>query len=159
LYDPGFRRRPARQEEPTVAKKKNKAKKTARKPTRGVRKTSRKAARPKASGAKRGRAKAKAPTKAASKKRAAAPARKAKAAKPAAAKVTRRATRTAASKPEASSGLTPFPPAGEVYGEEGWKEEELSAAEMDVDAPELDEIESDLEDATEAGEESDDSEW
>jgi hypothetical protein len=32
---------------------------------------------------------------------------------------------------------------GEVYGEESWREEELSAAELDADAPELDEVESD----------------
>jgi hypothetical protein len=97
--------------------------------------------------------------KAASTKKTAAPARKKSskpAAKPAVSKVTRPAE---AAKPAASSGLTPFPPAGEVYGEESWKEEELSAAEMDADAPELDELESDLEDGPEMGDESDDSEW
>lgn len=55
-----------------------------------------------------------------------------------------------------ASGLS-APPVGEVYGEESWKEEELSAAELDADAPELDELES--EDGPEIGDESDNSEW
>jgi hypothetical protein len=145
-----------------VAKKTRKAKKTARKTTRGVRKTSRKAARPKASAAKRGRAKAKAPAKVASKKKKPATRARKSPSKPPAklaiVKVTRRGRRPAAAEPEASSGLTPFPPAGEVYGEQGWKEEELSAGELDTDAPELDELESDLEDAPGVGDDSDDSE-
>jgi hypothetical protein len=46
--------------------------------------------------------------------------------------------------------------AGEVYGAQGWQEE-LSAAELDADAPELDELEDEL-DGPELGGE-DDSEW
>ncbi len=42
----------------------------------------------------------------------------------------------------------------------GWKEEELSAAELDADSPELDELEADGEvDGPDMAEDSDDSEW
>ncbi|MEP6993726.1 MAG: hypothetical protein ABI968_04315 [Acidobacteriota bacterium] len=51
-----------------------------------------------------------------------------------------------------------FSPEGEVYGEEGWKEEELSAAELDADVPESDELEAEPDEPEIAGE-SDDSEW
>ena len=50
-------------------------------------------------------------------------------------------------------------PSGEVYGEEGWREEELSAAELDADAPELDELEAELEGPEITSETDDDPEW
>ncbi|HTY43038.1 MAG TPA: hypothetical protein VMH79_14285 [Thermoanaerobaculia bacterium] len=37
--------------------------------------------------------------------------------------------------------------AGEDYGRESWREEELSAAEIDADAPELDELEAEMDEA------------
>jgi hypothetical protein len=48
---------------------------------------------------------------------------------------------------------------GGAYGEEGWPEEELSAAEIDVDAPELDELESELGGPELGPEPEDDAEW
>lgn len=50
-------------------------------------------------------------------------------------------------------------PAGETYGEEGWREEELSAAELGVDVPDLDELEAERNtpDIVEEGEE--ETEW
>jgi hypothetical protein len=67
--------------------------------------------------------------------------------------------RARASRGESDSGpagIAAFSPTGEVYGEESWKEEELSAAELEV--PELDELDDEIE-GPEIGEESDDSEW
>lgn len=49
--------------------------------------------------------------------------------------------------------------AGEVYGEEGWREEELAAGELDVDAPELEELEAELDGPEIGGEPEEDSEW
>jgi hypothetical protein len=49
--------------------------------------------------------------------------------------------------------------AGEVYGEEGWREEELSAAELDADSPELEELEAELEGPEVGVEPEDDAEW
>jgi hypothetical protein len=49
--------------------------------------------------------------------------------------------------------------AGEVYGEEGWREEELAAGELDVDAPELEELEAELEGPEIGGEPEEDAEW
>ena len=133
-----------------MAKKKRKVKTARKKTSRGARKGSRTTARRKASASKRAK---RTPRKAAGRV------------------TSRRATKkrgsTEAARPRkaavppgeaVSSGLSVFPPAGEVYGEESWKEEELSAAELDVDAPELDELESEIE-APEVGEESEDSEW
>jgi hypothetical protein len=48
--------------------------------------------------------------------------------------------------------------AGEDYGRESWREEELSAAELDADAPELDELEAELEEP-EPGGADDEAEW
>jgi hypothetical protein len=51
---------------------------------------------------------------------------------------------------------------GEDYGRESWREEELSAAEIDADAPELDELEADDEDEPGiggGGEGEDEAEW
>lgn len=49
---------------------------------------------------------------------------------------------------------------GEVYGEESWREEELSAGELDAGAPELEDIESDADlDAAEIGDGEEDGEW
>ena len=96
---------------------------------------------------------------------AAAPARRStskRAPKPAGAKVARTAAPKAA-QPASSGGLTPFPSpgaSGEAYGEEVWKEEEVSAAELDADGPELDELEAEGElEGPDMGEDSDDSEW
>ena len=50
-------------------------------------------------------------------------------------------------------------PAGEVYGEEGWREEELSAAELDTNVPELDELEAELEGPEITSETDEDPEW
>ena len=47
---------------------------------------------------------------------------------------------------------------GEVYGEEGWREEELSAAELDAETPELDELEPGM-GAGDLGETDEDAEW
>jgi hypothetical protein len=49
--------------------------------------------------------------------------------------------------------------AGEVYGDEGWREEELSAGELEVDAPELEELESELGAPEVGGEPEEDAEW
>jgi len=50
--------------------------------------------------------------------------------------------------------------AGEVYGRSDWKEEEeLSAAELDADAPELDELEAELGEPELPADGEDDSEW
>jgi hypothetical protein len=50
---------------------------------------------------------------------------------------------------------------GEDYGRESWREEELSAAEIDADAPELDELEADgdLDEPEIGGEGEDEAEW
>ncbi len=50
-------------------------------------------------------------------------------------------------------------PAGEAYGEEGWREEELSAAELDADVPELDELEADLDSPEAIGDGEDEAQW
>ena len=50
-------------------------------------------------------------------------------------------------------------PSGEVYGEEGWREEELSAAELDTNAPELDELEAELDGPEITSETDEDPEW
>ena len=49
--------------------------------------------------------------------------------------------------------------AGEVYGRSDWKDEELSAAELDADAPELDELEAELGEPEMPADGEDDSEW
>jgi hypothetical protein len=132
------------QEDWSVAKKKNAAKRTVRKARRSATNSARKATRPKKTG-KRGKANPKkGARRPASGRKAAAPARK-----------------TAASRVAANarrSGVAAFAPAGEVYGEESWKEEELSAVELESDAPERDELEAELE-RPEVTEETDDSEW
>jgi hypothetical protein len=46
---------------------------------------------------------------------------------------------------------------GEIYGAEGWRDEEVAPAELDADAPELDELEAELGGAELGGE--DESEW
>jgi hypothetical protein len=48
---------------------------------------------------------------------------------------------------------------GEVYGEEGWREEELSAAELDTNAPELDELEAERAGPEITSETDEDPEW
>ena len=48
---------------------------------------------------------------------------------------------------------------GESYGEEGWREEELSAAELEVDGPELEELEEELGGPEVGGETDEDAEW
>lgn len=50
-------------------------------------------------------------------------------------------------------------PAGEVYGEEGWREEELSAAELETDASELGALEAEPEGPEIASESDEDPEW
>ena len=146
------------------AKTASKARKGARKskPTRGVKKAARKA-RPKAAGRTRTRV---GKSSKATQKKASAPAAKKSISKASSKPATAKVGRPAAPKGEPSTpsgGLTPFPfpgASGEAYGEEVWKEEELSAAELDADAPELDELEADGElEGPDLGEDSDDSEW
>jgi hypothetical protein len=50
-------------------------------------------------------------------------------------------------------------PAGESYGEEGWREEELSAGEVEVDGPELEELEDEMGGPEVGGESDEDGEW
>jgi len=50
-------------------------------------------------------------------------------------------------------------PTGESYGEEGWREEELSAGELEVDAPELQALEEEIGGPDVGGESEEDGEW
>jgi hypothetical protein len=50
-------------------------------------------------------------------------------------------------------------PAGEVYGEESWREEELSAGELDRESPEIEEVDADPDRPKVKGVVEDDSEW
>jgi hypothetical protein len=147
LYDSGFPADAGPQEEWSVAKKKKAAKKPARAAKRHAAGSPRKPSRPK----KTGRRPKAVPRKSARAKK------KAAARKSGAARTTAGSRKAAASRVAAGGGST-FSPAGEVYGEESWKEEELSAVELDSDAPELDELEEELESPA-IVEEPDDSEW
>jgi len=163
--EPGGAEMATKKKKAKTAKTPRKARKTAGrskpKPTRGARKAAR-TGRPRASVRSRTKVRKSAKT---TPKKAAAPARKTSslaASKPASAKVAKPKARTAAPSTP-SGGLTPFPSpgaSGEGYGEEVWKEEELSASELDADAPELDELEAEGElEGPDLGEDSDDSEW
>lgn len=59
-----------------------------------------------------------------------------------------------AAAPKAAAGRASV---GEIYGAEGWREEEVLGTEMDADAPELDELEAEMDGAELGGE--DESEW
>ena len=59
----------------------------------------------------------------------------------------------------ATGGAASASSSGEVYGEEGWREEELSASELDTNAPEVDELGSDLEGPEITSETDEDPEW
>ena len=48
---------------------------------------------------------------------------------------------------------------GESYGEEGWREEEVAAAELEVDGPELEELEDEMGGPEIGGETDEDAEW
>ncbi len=50
-------------------------------------------------------------------------------------------------------------PTGESYGEEGWREEELSAGELAVDGPELEELEEEMGGPEVGGAPDEDAEW
>lgn len=86
----------------------------------------------------------------ASKRTAGRPKKTARGTKPAARKIAKKA-------PAKKAGLAASP-AGEVYGEEGWREEELSAAEMDADVPKPDEREAEPA-RTGVEEDDDETEW
>ena len=137
-----------------MARKRKAAKKTVRKARRSPRKKARKPSRPKKSAARTRKPAskkiAKKPTPKKSSSRRGLPDREPSFARKAA------ASRVGAD--ESSSGRSVFSPDGVVYGDGGWKEEELSAAELDVDAPEIDEIQEEL-DGPEIAGESDDTDW
>jgi hypothetical protein len=133
-----------------VARRKKAVKKTARKAKRRATSVPRRAVRPKKTG-RPGRA---APRKSAQKPAAG---RKGAARKSGTVRAPAGSRKAAASR-VAAGGASAFAPAGEVYGEESWKEEELSAVELDSDVPELEVLEAQLEDP-EIAEESEDPEW
>ena len=103
-----------------MARKRKAAKKTARMAKRRATGSPRKPSRPK----KTGRRPKAVPRKIARVKK------KAAARKPGTTRTTAGSRKAAASRVAAGGG-SPFSPVGEVYGEESWKEEELSAAELD----------------------------
>ena len=140
-----------------MAKQKKAKKKIARRARRGTKKAGSKSPRPRRSAQARGKAagKKKAARKPAPPKKAAAR----KTAPAATATAGRKATKTRIVAPSRISSGHESPAAGEVYGEGSWREEELSAAELETAVPELDELDADAEEGPEVAEESDDSEW
>ncbi len=68
-------------------------------------------------------------------------------------------SRGGASERETVAPMAAASPAGESYGEEGWREEELSAGEVEVDGPELEELEDEMGGPEVGGESDEDGEW
>jgi hypothetical protein len=140
-----------------VVKKKKTARKASKRATRKpgkAKKTVRKAVRKPALKSSRKAAPAR---KSAGKKSPRAATKKAKSSRPAGSRKAGLPSAAAAVVPMAAAAST----SGENYGREGWREEELSAAEIDTDAPELDELEADSEGDEPAigGDADDETEW